>query len=140
MFVPVFESLQKMTGVAVETQQEMFKRWLSLWPSIPAVGNGASALGEQVQKFQKRWAEAVGELIRRQQETIDAQFKAGQQSIDKAFEVGEARTAEEMRARAVELWKKCIEAVVRVPEAQLRECQVAVKKCLDAVAPPVPTA
>jgi hypothetical protein len=139
MFVPVFENMRTLTAAAAGMQQEMFKKWLSLWPGAPVMPTGPVG-AEQIQQLQRRWAEAVGELLRRQRESIDAQFKAGQQNITKAFQLGEIKDPEEMRARTVELWQKCFEAVVQLSEAQARDFQAAVQKWFELVTPPVPSA
>jgi hypothetical protein len=139
MFMPVFESLKKVAGTTVQMQQEMFNKWFSLWPGIPVPPGTPPAWTEPMQRFQKRWAEAVGELLRQYKETIDTQFKAGQQNIEKAFQIGEARSAEELRAKTIELFQKCFEAVAQVPQAQLRGFQGAVEKWFELVSAPVPT-
>jgi predicted patatin/cPLA2 family phospholipase len=94
---------------------------------------------EQAQRFRKRWAETVNELIKRQRETTEAQFKVGVQNIEKAFQIGEVKSPEELRARTIELWQKCFEAVLQLSEAQTRDFQVAVEKWLELVTNPVPT-
>ena len=145
MFVPVLESASKIAGATVEMQQEMIRKWFSLWPGVPpvpgfpAVPGVPTAWAEQAQKVQKRWAEAVGELIRRRRETVEAQFKAAQQNIEKAFQLGEAKTPEEMRARTIELWQKCVEAVRQASEAQLRDFQAAAEKWFELMTTPFPT-
>jgi broad specificity phosphatase PhoE len=145
MFIPVLESMGKIPGATVEMQQEMFKKWFSIWPGmsfnpvIPGMPATPAAWGEQVQKIQKRWAEAVRELVRRKQETVEAQFKAGQQSIEKAFQIGEARSPEELRARTKELWQKCIEAVRQASEAQMRDFTVAIEKWVELMTTALPT-
>jgi hypothetical protein len=139
MFVPVLENMGKITGATVEMQHELFNKWLSMWPGVPVVPSYPSAWKEQVQRFRKRWAETVGELMKRQRETTEAQFKAGLQNIEKAFQIGEITNPEELRARTIELWQKCFEAVLRLSEAQTRDFQVAVEKWLELVTNPVPT-
>jgi hypothetical protein len=114
MFDQAFDSLRKATEATVEAQQEMCKRWFSLFPTAPAF---PSAWTEQVQRFQKKWAEAVQDLMKRQRETTEAQFKLGLQNIEKAFQVGEIKTAEDFRARAIELWQKSFEGL-RVARAR----------------------
>jgi broad specificity phosphatase PhoE len=148
MFIPVLESMGKITGATVEMQQEMFKKWFSIWPGmpmvpgipvIPGIPASPAAWGEQVQKIQKRWAETVSELLRRQQETVETQFKAGQQNIENAFQIGEAKSPEELRARTKELWQKCIEAVRQASEAQMRDFTVAIEKWVDLMTTALPT-
>jgi broad specificity phosphatase PhoE len=136
MFSQVMESMAKVTGATVAMQQEMFKKWFSMWPGM-ATYPPASA--EQVERFQKRWADTVSELFRRQRDVTETQFKAGIQNIEAAFKVGEARTPEEVRARAIELWQKCFDNLRQASEAQLRETQVAVEKWFELMTPPFPS-
>jgi L-arabinose isomerase len=136
MFIQVLESMGKVTSATVAMQQEMFKKWFSLWPGLAA---NPPASAEQVEKFQKKWAEIVGELVRRQREVTEAQFKAGMQNIEKAFEVGAASNPEEFRARTIELWRKCFEGLRQASEAQIQETQVAIAKWFDLVTPSVPS-
>jgi len=125
MFDPVFESIRKATETTVQMQQELFKKWVSLWPGTPPA---PPAWAPQFEQFQKKWAEVVNDLIKRQKEGVEFQFKAGMENIEKAFQVGEAKTAEELRARTVELWKKCFEGFQKTYEAQLKDFEAAMKK------------
>src|SRR5262245_4073605 len=138
MFIPVLESMGKITGATVDMQQEMFKKWFSLWPGFPPVPGFPAAWGEQAVPFQKKWAEVVGEIIRRQRETVEAQFKAGQQNIEKAFQLSEAKSPEEYRAKTIEFWQKCIESIRQASEAQIRDFQVAVEKWYELMSPAFP--
>jgi hypothetical protein len=145
MFMPVFESMGKITGATVDFQQEMFKKWFSIWPGTPAnpffpgAPANPAAWGEKFQKVQKQWAEAIRDLMKRQRETIDAQFTIGQQNIEKAFQIGEAKSPEELRAKTQELWQKYIEAVRQASEAQMRDFTVAIEKWVELMTTAFPT-
>jgi broad specificity phosphatase PhoE len=136
MFIQALESMGKVTDATVAMQQEMFKKWFSLWPGLAAY---PPANAEQVERFQKKWAETVSELVRRQREVTEAQFKVGMQNIEKAFQVGEARSPEEFRARTVELWQKCFDGLRQASEAQIRETKMAVEKWFELMTPPAPS-
>jgi hypothetical protein len=138
MFMPVMESMGKITGATVEFQQEMFKKWFSMFPAAPGMPAYPAAYREQIQRMQKRWAEIVGDMVRRQRETFEAQFKAGQQNIEKAFQIGEAKNPEELRAKTVELWQKCFETMRQASEAQVRDFTVAIEKWVELVTTPIP--
>jgi len=124
MFDQVFESLRKATESSVAMQQEMFKKWIALWPGIPA---SAFPFGEP-QKFQKKWVEMVGELLKQRNETLEAQFKTGLRNIEEAFHLAEAKDPEELRKKTVELWQKTFEYLRQASEAQLRDFQNAIAK------------
>jgi hypothetical protein len=124
MFEQVFESLRTATESSVAMQQELFKKWIALWPGVPA---SAFPFGEP-QKFQKKWMEIVGELLKKRNETLEAQFKAGLRNIEEAFHLAEVKDPEELRAKTIELWQKTFECLRQASEAQLRDFQHAVGK------------
>jgi hypothetical protein len=128
MFDQAFESLRKATEATVVAQQEMYKRWVSLFPTAPSY---PPVWTEQVQRFQKNWSETVNSLLARQRDASEAQFKVGLQYIEKAFQLGEIKTPEEFRARIIELWQKCFDSIRLVTEAQLREFQAATEKWFE---------
>jgi hypothetical protein len=133
MFDQVFETLRQATATSLHLQQEMVKKWVSLWMDMPfAVPPGT----EQVRQFQKKWADFVGDLIKRQREVTEAQLQAGLEGIEKAFHVGEAKNVEELRARTLELWQKCFEALKVAYEAQGQEFQRAMEKWTELVTKP----
>jgi len=127
MFDQVFESLRKATESSVAMQQELFKKWIAMWPGLPA---SAFPFGEP-QKFQKKWVEIVGDLLKKRNETLEAQFKAGLRNIEEAFRLAEAKDPEELRTKTIELWQKTFECLRQTSEAQVRDFQNAVAKCAD---------
>lgn len=125
MFTNVMDNFRQATETTVHMQQELFKQWLSLWP-IPSPS--APRWGEQVQQFQKKWSEALNELVKKQAEVTEAQFKAGLQNIEKAFQVAAAKSPEELRTKSLELWQQCFDNLKQVYDAQLRGFESAVEK------------
>src|SRR5262249_32460730 len=125
MFDQVYENLRKATESSIQMQQEMFKKWVGLWPGMPAF---PGANGEQLGKFQKKWMEVAGELVKRQRETLEAQFSAGLRNIEAAFHLAEAKDPEELRAKTIELWQKAFECMQQAQEAQFRDFQAAAAK------------
>jgi len=128
MFNQVFENFRQATEATVQMQQEMFKTWMKLWPGMP---DSSPDWDKQVQRFQKKWADALGDMLKRQREVAGAHFKAGMENIEKAFQVGEAKTPEELRTRTVELWRKCFDDLRQVYEAQLHGFEMAMEKLAD---------
>jgi hypothetical protein len=125
MFNQVFENLREATQVTVQSQQEMFKAWIKLWPGIPAT---TPSWAEQAQVFQKKWAKTIGDMIKQHKEVTEGHFKAGLQNIEKAFQIGEAKTPEEFRTKSLELWQKCFEDLRQVYEAQLHGFEAVIEK------------
>jgi hypothetical protein len=124
MFEQVFENLRKATDSTIQTQQELFQKWLGLWPAMPP---SAPTFGEPL-KFQKKWMEALGEIIKKQRESLEAQFAAGLKNIEEAFHLADAKNPEELRAKTIELWQKSFECLRQMFETQVRDFQTAIAK------------
>jgi hypothetical protein len=133
MFATVVEGFQKATEANLQFQQDMYKKWMSLWPGVPMYQDIPA---EQAQKFQKKWGEFVSDLIKRQGEFIDAQFKHGVQNVEKVFEFGEIKSPEELRAKSLDLWQQCFESLRQAYEAQIKDFQKATGKWFDLVTKP----
>src|SRR5262245_11581914 len=129
MFEQVFENLRKATEASIQMQQDLFTKWASLWPGVPT----SLPASEPFSRFQKKWAETVGELVKKQRETLETRFSAGLRNIEEAFHLPEARDPEELRARAIELWRKSFECLRQFAEAQARDFQSAVAKWSELV-------
>jgi hypothetical protein len=123
MFEQIFASFRKANEMNVQMQQELFRRWTALWPGV-----ATPYWGEQVQALQKKWAEAVNELVKRQCETQREQFTAGLKQIEEAFALAEVKDIEVLRAKTLELWQKTFEFFQQSSEAQVRDFQAAVAK------------
>jgi hypothetical protein len=124
MFDQAFESLRKATESSIALQQEMFRKWMDLWPGIPV----STFPFTELQKFQKKWVEVVSELVKKQNETLEAKFKAGLQNIEEAFRLAEIKDPEVLRTKTVELWQKTFDYLRQASETQLRDFQHAVSK------------
>ena len=129
MFDQVLENVSKATDATFQVQQEMFKKWIGLWPIAPPSPAG---LGEPL-KIQKKWVEIVGELLKKQRESVQVQFSAGLQNIEEAFNLAQAKDLEELRTKAVDLWKKSFECLRQASEAQAREFQTAAIKWTEVI-------
>jgi hypothetical protein len=135
MFEHVVESLRKATEANLAVQQEMFRKWTSLWPAMPA----APGVGtEQVQRYRKQWVDFAEETLKRQREVAQTQFKAGLDIIEKTFQLGEIKTAEELRTRTLDLWRQCFETIGQSYEAQAKEFQSAIEKWFTTLTTKVP--
>ncbi len=124
MFEQAFESLHKATESSITLQQEVFRKWMGLWPGIPV----STFPFTELQKFQKKWVDVANEVLKKQKETLETQFKAGLQNIEEAFRLTEIKDPEVLRAKTVELWQKTFDYLRQASEAQLREFQHAVSK------------
>jgi hypothetical protein len=125
MFDVAFDSLRKATDATLQMQQEVFKKFAGFWPNVAP---SPAAWGEQVQKFPRKWAETVAEIVKKQNEMMETQFKAGLRNIEEAFRLAKVKDPEELRAKTIELWEKTFECLRQAFEAQTREFQAAVSR------------
>jgi hypothetical protein len=135
MFEQVFDNLRLATESSIHLQQEMFKKWVGVWPGLPVAPNGA---GEKLQKAQKKWLEFITDLVKKERETLEAQFSAGLKNIEEAFHLAEAKEPKELRARTIELWQKSIDCMRQTYEAQMRDFQAAVTRWTELMLNAVP--
>ena len=130
MFEQTFETLRRATDATIQIQQEAFRKWVNLWPSMPVT---QPVWSEQFYKAQKQWTEFVTELVKKQREVFEAQFNAGLKGIEEAYKLADVKSPEELRALAVELWKKTFDSVREAFEAQIKALQAAVGKWTELV-------
>ncbi len=126
----VLDSMRKTSEATLQTQQELFKKWVGLWPGFSAYHPDSAGV---VLKFQERWAKAVGELAAMQCQVLQEQFSAGLKNIEAAFRLAETKDFEELRGKTVELWQKVFESLQQAYQAQFRCFQTAATKMIDAV-------
>jgi len=124
MFDQVFEAMRKTADSTITMQQELFNKWFSLWPGVPK----SAVAFEEPQKIQKKWLEAIGEVIKNRREGLEAQFGAGLRNIEEAFHLSDAKDPAELRNKTIELWQKMFETLRQTSEAQMRDFQTAVAK------------
>jgi len=129
MYEQVVENLCKVTDSTIQMQQELFKKWVSMWPTVPT---SAAALTEHVQ-LQKKGLEIVGELVKKRTETLEALFDAGLRNIEEVFGLVKAKDAEEVRSKTFELLQKGVECLRQSSETQMHAFQNAAAKWTDLV-------
>jgi hypothetical protein len=127
------DGFQKATEANLQFQQDMYKKWSSLWPGMPGYQNIPA---EQAQKFQKKWAEFVSDLLKRQGEFVEVQFKKGLQNFETFFQLGEIKSAEELHTKSKELWLQCFDSLRQAYEFQINDFQKAIGKWFELAAKP----
>jgi hypothetical protein len=96
----------------------------------------SQSFAAQTQAFPTKWAEAVAELIKRQQASVETSFNAGLKVIEEAFGIAGARNPEEFRDKVIRCCRKGFEYVQQLTEAQLQAVQAALAKAAELVARP----
>ena len=120
----IIDSVRKTTETSVAWQQELFRKWVSLWPGVPV---SVSPFGE-LQKFQRKWVGMLGELFQRENDTLAAQLKMGFGTIEKLFQIAEAKDPEQVRTKMVEFWQKTFDDLRQVSQTQMHSLQNTVAK------------
>jgi hypothetical protein len=120
----IIDPIRAETESSVALQQGLFKKWIGMWPGVlippPAF--------EEPQKFHKKWMEVGGELLRKQNEWLKTQFEAGLRTIEDTFHLAEAKDAEELRTRTIQLWQRTFDCLCQASEAQIRGLHSAMGK------------
>ncbi len=130
MFDQGLDTMRKASEAALQTQQELFKRWSGLWPGFPAHRPGIPG---QAMTFQERWAEAVGEWVKMQYQALETQCSAGLKNIEDTFRLAQAKDFEELRCKATEMWQRTVNCLWQLCEAQIRCFQIVVTKMTEPV-------
>lgn len=125
MFDQLFDSFRKTSESALQAQQDLMKRWMNAWPSLP--GNTPAA-ADDFGGTQKRWLESMTEFLNMHRALIDSTYKSGIEVIESAFRVTEARSPEDYRRLMEEVWRKMSETIKSQSDLQLREFQSASDK------------
>jgi hypothetical protein len=133
MFEPVFENLRKATEVGIQMQQDLFKKWVSLWPGMPGMPTVPAVGTEPFIKSQKKWVEFAGDMVKKQRETLEMYFSIGLRNIEEAFHLADTKNPEELRAKTIELWQKSFECIRQLYDAQVRDFQAAAAKWTELV-------
>jgi hypothetical protein len=123
----IIDSVRKTTESSVAVQQELFRKWVSSWPGVPV----SVIPFAELQKFQKKWVEMLGELVQRENDTLAVQVKMGFGTIEKLCHLGEAKDPEQLRTKTVELWQKVFDNLWLISETQMHTLQNAVAKLTE---------
>jgi hypothetical protein len=148
----ILENYSKAAESTLRLQQEMLRNWTMQWspfgaqlfePPLTGTSTSASAAPapaaaaaatwlEQLSTAQRKWAEAVADMLKRHQETLDEQYRAGIRAIDDAFRVGEARDPEQFRRFSEELWRRNCEVLKTAVASQMHDVQSVMQKWYEA--------
>ena len=150
----ILENYSKAVESTLRLQQEMLRNWTMQWspfgtqvfelpmtststsaratPAASARATPAATWLEQLSTAQRKWAEAVTDMLKRHQETLDEQYRAGIRAIDDAFRVGEARDPQQFRRLSEELWRQNCEVLKTAVASQMHDVQSVMQKWYEA--------
>jgi hypothetical protein len=130
MFEQLQEGLRKASESAMIAQQELMKQWMQQLPW--ASPRSAQGTVESSSAFQRRWLESATETLTKQRELLDSACEAGVQLVAQTAKLSGAKSAEDYRQLAEELWRKMFELVRNQSEAQLQQLMKASQAWLEA--------
>jgi len=149
----ILENYSKAVESTLKLQQEMLRNWTMQWPpfgtqvseppvtktststsATPASASAtpATAWLEQLRTAQEKYAEAVGEMLKRHQETLEEQYRAGIRAIDDVFRLGKASDPEQIRRLSEELWRRNCEVLKTAVASQMHDVQSVMQKWYEA--------
>jgi hypothetical protein len=112
------EGFRKASESTLQAQQDMFKYWTQQWTGTNPMG---AASGDWGRGIQQRWKDLAVEALNKQRGALDATYRAGIEVIEHTFRLSEARSAEDLRRAAEELWRKLFDTVKAQYESQFEE-------------------
>jgi hypothetical protein len=121
MFDTILEGFRKTSESTLRVQQDMVKQLTQQWSSFPTTAGTAST--EQIQNFQKRWTHLLLETMKKQRQSLDSLYQSGIEMFEQFLRLSDAKSPEECRRAADELWRKFFEVSKVQSEAQFREAQ-----------------
>jgi hypothetical protein len=133
-FEAVFQSVRKAAEANMQLQQEALRQWSNFWTSSWSGAAQTSMPAPQIEairEFQKKWTTAVSELAHKHRQVLDRQYDAAMDSLDDALKITDAKTPEEIRERTEQFYRKTIDCLREMSEAQIAEFQDMVNKWTD---------
>jgi hypothetical protein len=112
------EGFRKASESTLQAQQDMFKYLSQQWMATPSMGVAPTDWGRG---FQQRWKDLAVDALNKQREALDATYRAGIEVIEHTFKMSEAKSPEDLRRAAEELWRKLFDSVKAQYESQFEE-------------------
>ena len=127
----MFDTFRKASESWVKMQQDLFSNGA---PASFFTGpQGAGAAPEWARNAQKKCLDLATEVLERQRESVDALFKSSINLLQQTSQISEAKSSEDYRRAAEELWRKWFESVKSHSETQFRDVQTLAGKSLEIV-------
>jgi hypothetical protein len=127
----MFDTFRKASESWVKMQQDLFQT--SAPSSFFAAPQGAGVAPEWARNAQKKCIDLAAEILERQRESVDALFKSSINLLQQTSQISEAKSSEDYRRAAEDLWRKWFESVKSHSETQFRDVQTFAGKSLEIV-------
>jgi hypothetical protein len=115
----IFDSLRKAQESSLQVHHELVNYWTQPLMMASSSSN-ASDWGRSVQR---RWSDVTLELLDKHREALDSMYRSGIEMVERTFHLSDARSPEELRQKAEELWRKLVDLSREQSESQFREAQ-----------------
>jgi hypothetical protein len=125
------ESFRKASESSLQIQQDVVKHWAQQWQATTSAS--AAVPGDWSRTVQQRWLEVTLDLLNKHREAIDSAYRSGIQIVEQAFRISEAKSTEDYRRMAEDLWRKLFEVFKGQSEIQFRDFQNLAEKSFAAV-------
>jgi len=112
------EGFRKASESTMQAQQDMLRYFSQQWMGTPPMGGAPADWGRNLPH---RWKDLAIEALKKQREALDATYRAGIEVIEHTFRMSEARSADDLRRTAEELWRKLFDSVKAQYESQFEE-------------------
>jgi hypothetical protein len=126
------ESFRKASESSLQIQQDVVKHWAQQWQATASTAT-AAAPAEWSRTVQQRWLEVTLDLMNQHREAIDSAYRSGIQIVEQAFRISEAKSSEDYRRMAEDLWRKLFEVFKGQSEIQFRDFQTLAEKSFAAI-------
>ena len=127
----MFDTFRKASESWVKMQQDLFHTGAptSFFGAAPGVG----AAPDWARNAQKKCLDLATEILERQRESVDALFKSSINLLQQTSQISDAKSSEDYRRAAEDLWRKWFESVKSHSETQFRDVQTFAGKSLEIV-------
>ena len=127
----MFDTFRKASESWLKMQQDLFQT--AAPSSFFGASPGAGAAPEWARNAQKKCIDLATEILERQRESVDALFKSSINLLQQTSQISEAKSSEDYRRAAEDLWRKWFESVKSQSETQFRDVQTFAGKSLEIV-------
>ncbi len=127
----MFDTFRKASESWLKMQQDLFHTGAPspFFTTLP--GTGLSP--DWARNAQKKYLTLATEILERQRESVDALFKSTITLLRQSSQISEAKSSDDYRHAAEDLWRKWFESVKSHSEAQFRDVQTFAGKSLEIV-------
>jgi hypothetical protein len=131
MLDQMLDNFRKASEASLQLQQDLIRQFTQQWLYAQPLATGAAT--DWGRSFQKRLFELTIDTLNRQRETLDAAYKTGIQVLEQTYQAAEARSPEEQRRKAEDIWRRLFDSLKSQQDSQFQEFQKWTEKSFEFV-------